>query len=88
MNLYILTEEYSFDEEETSFEVLGAYKSEEQAIKAMKLQHEKNIKIQPWIFLDKDDIYIEELNNSIYVLDETDSKHYYLLKIESISLQD
>ncbi len=87
MNFYILTEEYSFGDEIT-FEVLGAYKSEEQAIKAMQLQHEKNMKLKPWRLRGKDDIYIEDLNNSIYVLDETDSEHYYLLKVEPIFLQD
>lgn len=90
MKFYILTEEYSFGREDSaSFEILGAYKSEEQAIKAMKLQHEKNMKLRPWRLLaKKDDLYIEETNNSIYLLDNTDAEPYYLLKVESISLQE
>ena len=89
MNFYILTEEYSFGgDDSVSFEVLGAYKSEEQAIKAMNHQHENNMKLSPWKLYTKDDIYIEETNTSIYILDETDAEHYYLLKVEPIVLQD
>jgi hypothetical protein len=87
MDFYILTEEYCFGGE-TTFEVLGAYKLEEQAIKAMKHQHEKNMSLRPWRLRDKDDIHIEENNNSMYVLDETDAEHYYLLEVKSILLQD
>ena len=88
MNLYILTEEYRFDEEEVTFEVLGAYKSKEQAIKAMKALHESNMNSLHWSAFDKDDIYIEETDNSIYVLNEPVSESYYLLKVEPTFLQD
>lgn len=89
MNLYILTEEYRFDEEEVTFEVLGAYKSKEQAIKAMKALHESNMNLLHWSAFDKDDdVYIEETDDSIYVLNEAISESYYLLKVEPTFLQD
>ncbi len=89
MKIYTLTEEYCFDGEVT-FEVIEAYKSEEQAIKAMKCQHESYINAATLIGLlhNENELYIEETNNSIYTSDETDSKFYYLLKVESTFLHD
>ena len=88
MKIYTLTEEYCFDGEVT-FEVIESHKSEEKAIKAMKLLHESNMNLPHWSAFDKDgDVYTEETDNSIYVLNEADSEYYYLLKVERTILHD
>lgn len=84
MKIYTLTEEICSDSKVT----LDSYKSEEKAIKAMKLIHESNMNLSPWSSFDNDDIYIEETDNSIYVLNEADSEYYYLLKVERRILHD
>lgn len=89
MKIYTLTKECCFDGEAT-FEVIESHISEEQAIKAMKHQHESYMNAATLIGLlhNENDLYIEETNNSIYVLNEADSKFYYLLKVESTFLHD
>ena len=84
MKIYTLTEEFCFGSKVT----LDSYKSEEKAIKAMKLIHESNMNLLPWSSFDNDDIYIEETDNSIYVFNEVDSEYYYLLKVEPRILHD
>lgn len=87
MKIYTLTEEFCFDGKVT-FEVMDSYKSEEQAIKAMKFLHEANMNELLLSSFDKDDFYIEETDNSIYVFNEADSEYYYLLKVERRILHD